>query len=285
MDPETEVRVTTEPTTEEEKEQRQIAEDKREERKKILKEKQKQRKKAEAEKSRKMFEAKEATKAEKRAADEKRRAESKRIADERRELKRKADEKRKAEEKQTADEACSRISELPGELQVCILHHLPLKQLQQLELPVPLLRLVLQAREPGGGHQLVKWSWLHRIQGHGDRAVLQELARRADLAPPCDVIKPSLYEHDCSPFCPWFAPEGGWEAFYNKNPEDHYVHGYYSDDDEEEWSGSVESVYSDEYDYGDYDDFPYGYYDAGGYGGYGGYMYGYDHHGHGYHSP
>ena len=127
---------------------------------------------------------------------------------------------------------------------------------------------------------MVKWSWLHRIQGHGDRAVLQELARRADLAPPCDVIKPSLYEHDCSPFCPWFAPEGGWEAFYNKNPEDHYVHGYYSDDDEEEWS--AESVYSDEYDY---DDFPYGYYDAGGYGGYGGYMYGYDHHGHGYHSP
>ena len=129
LDPETEVGFTTEPTTEEEKEQRQIAEDKREERKKILKEKKKQRKKAEAEKSRKMFEAKEATKAEKRAADEKRRAESKRIADERREQKRMADEKMRAEEKQRADAACSRLVELPGELQVLnnlisLTHHL-----------------------------------------------------------------------------------------------------------------------------------------------------------------
>ena len=87
-------------------------------------------------------------------------------------------------------------------MQVLILHHLPLKQLQNLELPIPLLRLVLQvqkttclcdhitfyhhdhaihifinlpshdqAREPGLAHQLVKSSWLHRIGRYDDKVL------------------------------------------------------------------------------------------------------------------
>ena len=100
------------------------------------------------------------------------------------------------------------------------------------------------------------------------KIVLNELARRADLAPACDVIQPSLYSHFCGPFCPWFAPLGGWEAAYAKNPEDHYVYGYRSDDEEE---GSDEYHFSDEFDSGDEIDFPYDYHDAVGYGDFEGY--------------
>ena len=144
LDLQTEKSLAFEPKTEEEKEQRRAAEEKK------------------AEYKRSLNQWKSLEKAEKRAALEKKRAEAKKIAEEKKEAKRIAEEKRKAEERRIADEACVRLVALPGELQVSILilpfsciyiskvhiiHHLPLKMLQNLELPSYLLRLVLQVRK------------------------------------------------------------------------------------------------------------------------------------------
>ena len=133
----TESILATNPTTEEEKDQRRQAEEKRSEYKKSLNQWKRQRKIAEEEAIRNMIEKERVEKAEKKAADEKRRAEAKRIAEQKREERRIADfflsgikgyqkreerriaeEKRKAEEKKIADEACSRLVALPPELQV-----------------------------------------------------------------------------------------------------------------------------------------------------------------------
>ena len=114
----------TNPTTEEEKDQRRQAEEKRSEYKKSLffleslNQWKRHRKIAEEEAIRNMIEKERVEKAEKKAADEKRRAEAKRIAEQKREERRIAEEKRKAEEKKIADEACSRLVALPPELQV-----------------------------------------------------------------------------------------------------------------------------------------------------------------------
>ena len=108
----TESILATNPTSEEEKDQRRQAEEKRSEYKKSLNQWKRQRKIAEEEAIRNMIEKERVEKAEKKAADEKRRAEAKRIAEQKRE------ERRKAEEKKIADEACSRLVALPPELQV-----------------------------------------------------------------------------------------------------------------------------------------------------------------------
>ena len=110
----------SEPRTEEEKEQRRVAEEKKAEYKRSLNQWKRQKKIAEDEAIRKLIEKEHLEKAEKRAALEKKRAEAKKIADEKREEKRILDEKRKAEERRIADEACLRLVSLPGELQV---HH------------------------------------------------------------------------------------------------------------------------------------------------------------------
>jgi len=246
LDPETELRLATEPTTEEEKEQRRVAEEKKEEHAKMLKEKNKQQRIAETEERRRRKEE-EKKKAERRAAHEKRQAEA--ILNKEENKKKRSIEKikRKAEEKQKAEEACSRIPDLPGELQVYILHHFPLKQLEQLELPVPLLRLVLQVKGPPGAQQLVRSSWLHRVQRPEDAAHLQGLARRAGLAPACGLTLPSLYDHYCRPLCSWFAPVGGWEATYARNPWDY--RGCNDSDEEDDYGYSDESDYNDEFDH------------------------------------
>ena len=162
LDLQTEKSLAFEPKTEEEKEQRRVAEEKKAEYKRSLNQWKKQRKNAEDEAIREEIEKERPEKAEKRAALEKKRAEAKKIAEEKKEEKRIAEEKRKAEERRRADEACVRLVALPGELQVSILilpfsciyiskvhiiHHLPLKMLQNLELPSHLLRLVLQVRK------------------------------------------------------------------------------------------------------------------------------------------
>ena len=118
LDPQTELSLASEPKTEEEKEKRRVAEEKKAEYKRSLNQWKKQKKIAEDEAIRKLIEKERLEKAEKKAAAEKKRAEAKKIADEKREEKRLLEEKRKAEEKQIADEACSRVVALPGELQV-----------------------------------------------------------------------------------------------------------------------------------------------------------------------
>ena len=35
------------------------------------------------------------------------------------------------------------------------------------------------------------------------KVILLGMARKADLVPTCDVVKPSIYEHSCGAFCPW----------------------------------------------------------------------------------
>ena len=120
IDPQTELSLASEPRTEEEKEQRRVAEEKKAEYKRSLNQWKRQKKIAEDEAIRKLIEKEHLEKAEKRAAEEKKRAEAKKIADEKREEKRILEEKRKAEERRIADEACSRLVSLPGELQV---HH------------------------------------------------------------------------------------------------------------------------------------------------------------------
>ena len=61
-----------------------------------------------------------------------------------------------------ADEACVRIMNLPQELQIHILHHLEVKQLQLLQLPPLTLRAVLQVQERNDSHakELIKSTWL-----------------------------------------------------------------------------------------------------------------------------
>ena len=162
-------------------------------------------------------------------AERKKRAEvRKRKAKEKRKEKKIAEEKRKAKEKVIADEACSRISDLPGELKIYILHHFSVKFLQRLDLPTSLLRLILQAEEPVGSEELVKSTWLPRIHTNEDRLALFRMAEQADLVPTCPVLKPSLYRHSCSTFCPWFAPRGGWDAMYEK----YYEPEFFSDGDD-----------------------------------------------------
>ena len=124
LDPQTELSLASEPRTEEEKEQRRVAEEKKAEYKRSLNQWKKQKKIAEDEAIQKIIEKEHLEKAEKRAAQEKKRAEAKKIADEKREEKRILEEKRKAEERRIADETCSRLVSLPGELQV---HHTILK--------------------------------------------------------------------------------------------------------------------------------------------------------------
>ena len=61
-------------------------------------------------------------------------------------------------------------------------------------------------------------SWLHRVVFSAEWLALIRLAKKADLVPDCPVVKPSVFNHSCSNFCKWFAPQGGWEAFYANNP-------------------------------------------------------------------
>ena len=91
-------------------------------------------------------------------------------------------------------------------------------------------QLLLQAREPAGSRELMKWTWMHRVVFSGEWLALIRLAEKADLVPVCPVAKkplgrwtsswgPILYtpmevNHSCSIICNWFAPPGGWEAFY-----------------------------------------------------------------------
>ena len=85
--------------------------------------------------------------------------------------------------------------------------------------------MILQAREPSGTPTVVKSTWIHRIKTHEDKVsifghlrlpaihhhfinthlkvILHGMAKKADLVPSCDVVKPSIYEHSCSAFCPW----------------------------------------------------------------------------------
>ena len=119
-----------------------------------------------------------------------------------------------------ADEACVRITNLPEELQIHILHHLEVKQLQLLQLPPFTLRAVLQVQERNDTHakELIKSTWLPRLLDKDDKLALLNLAKRAKLVPTCPVVKPSPYWHRCSSgFCAWFAPEGGWDSFHAKN--------------------------------------------------------------------
>ena len=174
--------------------------------------------------------------AEKKAAGQKKRAEvRKRKADEKRKEKKIVEEKRKAEEKIVADEACSRITSLPGELKIYILHHFSVKFLQRLNLPRSLLRLVLQAEEPNGSQELARSTWLPRLHTNEDRLALFRMAEEADLVPTCPVVKPSLYGHNCATFCPWFAPRGGWDALYEKHyqPESNLSEEENTDGDDE----------------------------------------------------
>ena len=119
-----------------------------------------------------------------------------------------------------ADEACVRITNLPEELQIHILHHLEVKQLQLLQLPPLTLRAVLQVQERNDTHakELIKSTWLPRLLDKDDKLALLNLAKRAKLVPTCPVVKPSPYWHKCSSgFCAWFAPDGGWDSFHAKN--------------------------------------------------------------------
>ena len=182
--------------------------------------------------------------AEKKAADQKKRAEArKRKADEKKKEKKIAEEKRKAEEKIIADEACSRITSLPGELKIYILHHFNVKLLQRLNLPSSLLRLVLQAKEVSGRQELVRSTWLARLDTNEDKLALFRMAEQTDLVPTCPVLKPSLFRHTCAAFCPWFAPRGGWDAMYEK----HYQPEFFSDeeftDEDEEYEFDEEEEF------------------------------------------
>ena len=169
-------------------------------------------------------------------AEKKKSAEArKRKATEKKKEKKIAEEKRKAEEKIIADEACSRIIGLPGELKIYILHHFSVKFLQKLNLPTSLLRLVLQAEEPSVSQELVRSTWLPRLDTNEDKLALFRMAEQADLVPTCPVLKPSLFGHNCATFCPWFAPRGGWDAMYEKHyqPESNFSEEENTDEDEE----------------------------------------------------
>ena len=53
-------------------------------------------------------------------------------------------EKKRTEENEIAEEALARIPALPDELKVHILHHLSTILIEKLDLPIPMLRAVLQ---------------------------------------------------------------------------------------------------------------------------------------------
>ena len=121
----------------------------------------------------------------------------------------------------------------------------------------------MQAREVIGRQELVKSTWIERVVFSAEWLALIRLAKRADLLPACPLVKPSIYNHSCSNFCSWFAPQGGWEAFYAKN---HSRYAGRNEPDREESDGSDESDYdgyesdeSFEYNYEDFEnDFGFG---------------------------
>ena len=166
------------------------------------------------------------------------------------------EEKKRAEENVIAEEAFTYIPDLPEELKIQILHHLSVTLIEKLELPISTLRAVLQAREPTGTQELVKWSWMHRVVFSAELHALVRLAKKADLVPICPVVKPSIYDHSCSNFCKWFAPQGDWEAFYAKNLT-HYLgrnaieFEEEEEGEEEEEEEDFEAYESDEYDHED----------------------------------
>ena len=148
--------------------------------------------------------------------------------------KRDADQRKAKEvaEEKIANEALKRIGALPQVVRTHILHFLEIKMLEGMKLPGHVLRAVLQAREPFGTKELVKSTWMHRIETYSDtypdtqtkkqrkqtnkqtKEALFRLAERADLVPRCKVSTPSIYKHSCPALCPWFAPFGDWNAFY-----------------------------------------------------------------------
>ena len=119
-------------------------------------------------------------------------------------------------EKQIGDEALARLALLPKELQIYILHHLEVKQIQLLQFPPSTLRAVLQAGERTGTPptELVKKTWIKRIMDKDDKLTIFSMAKKAKLLPTCPVVKPSPYWHRCKAFCPWYAPDGGWDVFH-----------------------------------------------------------------------
>ena len=221
--------------------------------------------------------------------------EKKKVLEMKREARRAFEEKKRAEENEIAEEAFTRIPALPEELKMHILHHLTATLIEKLELPISTLRavlqvhisyffqgwtilqptdckmleyssnrlqLLLQAREPTGSQELVKWTWMHRVVFSAEWLALIRLAKKADLVPVCPVVKPSIFNHSCSNFCKWFAPQGGWEAFYAKNHARYVGRNAIELEEEEEEGSDVEDYESDdsfEYDHEDFEnDFGFG---------------------------
>ena len=117
--------------------------------------------------------------------------------------------------------------------------------------------------EPTGTQELVKSTWMHRVVFSAEWLALTRLARKSDLVPICPVVKPSIFNHSCGNFCKWFAPQGGWEAFYAKD------HARYlgrnpielegDENEEEDDFEAYESDDSFEYDHEDFEnDFGFG---------------------------
>ena len=120
--------------------------------------------------------------------------------------------------------------------------------------------LLLQAREPTGSQELVKSTWMHRVVFSADWLALIRLASKSDLMPICPVVKPSIFNHSCSNFCKWFAPQGGWESFYAKNQARYLGRNPVElKEDEESDFEAYESDDSFEYDHEDFEnDFGFG---------------------------
>ena len=94
-----------------------------------------------------------------------------------------------------------------------------MRLIKKLKLPICLLKAVLQAEEPIGTQELVKFTWIHRLHSNKDRFALFKLAQEANLVPDCPVVKPTFMKHTCNALCPWFAPEGGWDSVYAAVPK------------------------------------------------------------------
>ena len=82
-----------------------------------------------------------------------------------------------------------------------------------------MLRAVLLAEEPQGTQELIKFTWIHRLHSKKDRFALSKLAQEVNLVPDCPVVKPPFMVHICSALCSWFAPAGGWDAFFAEVPK------------------------------------------------------------------
>ena len=124
------------------------------------------------------------------------------------------------------------------------------------------LLVFFQAREPTGTQELVRSSWLHRVVFSAEWLALIRLAKKADLVPACPVVKPSVFKHSCSNFCKWFAPQGGWEAFYAKNPVLYAGRNHSEEEEDSEEGTDFEDYESDdsfEYNFHDFEnDFGFG---------------------------